>query len=60
GGATLEIGDERLEMGPRDWVLLPAGTPHRLVATDPGTSWLAVTRAPAPATAPAGAGSGVR
>ena len=49
GRATLEVEGDRTEMGPGDWVLLPAGTAHRLVATDPGTSWLAVTTAPAPA-----------
>lgn len=44
GGATLEVADEALTMGPGDWVLLPAHTPHRLVRADPGTSWLAVHR----------------
>ncbi len=32
-----------VELGPGDWVLLPAGTPHRLVETEPGTKWLTVT-----------------
>ena len=49
GGATLEVGSELLELGPGDWVLLPARTPHRLVRARPGTSWLAVHRLPAPA-----------
>jgi cupin 2 domain-containing protein len=43
GRATLDVNDERLSLGPGDWVLLPAGTPHRLVETHPGTSWLTVT-----------------
>jgi len=30
----------RLEQG--DWVLLPRQTPHRLMRTTEGTSWLAV------------------
>jgi cupin 2 domain-containing protein len=42
GGAVLEAGGERLDLDSGDWVLLPAGTPHRLVETRPGTSWLAV------------------
>jgi cupin 2 domain-containing protein len=42
GGAQLDVDGERFELGPGDWVLLPAGTPHRTVRTDPGTSWLAV------------------
>jgi cupin 2 domain-containing protein len=43
GGATLDVGDQRLQLGAGDWVLLPAGTAHRLVETHPGTSWLTVT-----------------
>lgn len=47
GGAALEVDGERLELGPGDWVLLPAGTPHRLVDNQPGTTWLAVHSKPA-------------
>ena len=43
GRAVLDVEDERIHLGPGDWVLLPALTPHRLVETDPGTSWLTVT-----------------
>lgn len=43
GRATLVVEDEAMDLGPGDWVLLPAGTPHRLVETRPGTSWLTVT-----------------
>lgn len=43
GSATLEVRGERFELGAGDWFLLPAGVPHRLVRTEPGTSWLAVT-----------------
>jgi mannose-6-phosphate isomerase-like protein (cupin superfamily) len=43
GRATLEVAGELLELHAGDWVLLPAGTPHRLVDTDPGTNWLTVT-----------------
>jgi uncharacterized cupin superfamily protein len=42
GGAVLEVGGERVDLVAGDWVLLPAGVPHRLVETTPGTSWLAV------------------
>jgi mannose-6-phosphate isomerase-like protein (cupin superfamily) len=43
GRATLDVEGESMALGPGDWVLLPAGTPHRLVETEPGTSWLTVT-----------------
>ncbi|MGH9019004.1 MAG: cupin domain-containing protein [Acidimicrobiales bacterium] len=43
GGAVLDVGDEIVRLGPGDWLLLPAGTAHRLVETTPGTSWLTVT-----------------
>ena len=43
GRAILDVEDERLHLGPGDWVMLPARTLHRLVETDPGTSWLTVT-----------------
>jgi cupin 2 domain-containing protein len=42
GGAGLEVGDETIDLGPGEWVLLPAGLAHRVVRTDPATSWLAV------------------
>ena len=42
GGAVLEVGGERVELGPGDWVLLPGGVPHRLVEVRSGTNWLAV------------------
>jgi cupin 2 domain-containing protein len=42
GGATLEVGDETLDLVGGDWVLLAAHVRHRLVQTVPGTSWLAV------------------
>ena len=42
GGATLDVGGERVELGSGDWVFLPAGVPHTVVGTEGGTSWLAV------------------
>jgi uncharacterized cupin superfamily protein len=49
GWATLAVDGRQLHLGPGDWVLLPAGTAHRLVETQAGTSWLTVT---APAASP--------
>ena len=42
GAAVLEVGAERVGLGPGDWVLLPAGVPHRLVEVQSGSNWLAV------------------
>jgi cupin 2 domain-containing protein len=42
GAATLEIEGEQIELGPGEWVFLPAGTPHRLLRADPGTNWVTV------------------
>jgi cupin 2 domain-containing protein len=47
GAATLVVDGEHLELGAGSWLLLPAGTPHTLVHTEPGTHWLAVTATPA-------------
>ena len=42
GAATLEVDGVAHDLAAGDWWLLPAGTRHRLVRTEPGTSWLAV------------------
>jgi len=42
GAATLVVGGETVALTAGDWLYLPAGVPHRLVATEPGSSWLAV------------------
>ena len=42
GHATLEVDGATHDLSAGDWWLLPAHTPHRLVRTEPGTSWLAV------------------
>jgi cupin 2 domain-containing protein len=42
GAAELEVNGERLSLEAGDWVLLKRRTPHRLVRTTRGTSWLAV------------------
>lgn len=46
GGAVLEVDGRRCELRTGGWLLLPAGTPHRLVSTEPATSWLAVRSDP--------------
>jgi cupin 2 domain-containing protein len=48
GAAVLDVGGERVELGPGDWVLLPAGVPHRLVEVQSGSNWLAVHVHPVP------------
>jgi cupin 2 domain-containing protein len=45
GGATLVVDGAPRELGVGDWWLLPAGTPHTLARTEPGTSWLVVRSA---------------
>jgi cupin 2 domain-containing protein len=42
GRAELAVSDTRFQLGAGDWLLLPAGVPHELLAVEPGTSWLAV------------------
>jgi cupin 2 domain-containing protein len=42
GEAVLEVDGVEHELTAGDWWLLPAGVPHTLVRTEPGTSWLAV------------------
>ena len=42
GAALLDVDGERCRLGPRDWVLLPAGIPHTVLETTEGTTWLAV------------------
>lgn len=42
GSATLDVDGEVVELGPGDWLVLPAHVPHRVVRTDAGTTWLAV------------------
>ena len=47
GGAQLELAGDLVSLGPGEWVRIPAGTSHRVLATEPGTHWLAV-HAPLP------------
>ena len=42
GGARMEVAGHPVRLAAGDAVWLPAGTPHRVLATDRGTVWLAV------------------
>jgi uncharacterized cupin superfamily protein len=42
GGAKLVVDGTELQVRAGDWLLLPAGCPHSVVETLPGTSWIAV------------------
>jgi mannose-6-phosphate isomerase-like protein (cupin superfamily) len=42
GRAVLDVDGRSLELSGGDWLLLPAGTPHRVLRTESGTHWLAV------------------
>ena len=46
GAARLRVDGEELELRPGDWLLLPAGCPHTVLETEPGTSWLALHARP--------------
>jgi len=41
-GAETEVDGKRMSMEPGEWVFLPRGTPHKVLRTGLGTSWLAV------------------
>jgi cupin 2 domain-containing protein len=47
GAAVLEVGGDPIELAAHEWIFLPAGTPHRVVRTERGTSWITVKLAPA-------------
>ena len=42
GAAELELAGVRLPLSRRDWVVIPAGTTHRVRSAQAGTEWLAV------------------
>jgi cupin 2 domain-containing protein len=46
GDAALDVDGSTLELRPGDWVLLPAGTSHRVLRTSTGAHWLAVHAPP--------------
>ena len=51
GRARLELDGEPRDLGPGDWLFIPARTPHRVLATwpEPHCLWLAVHMHPQPA-----------
>src|SRR5262249_56155674 len=42
GRARMLIDGEEITLARGDWLLLPAGCPHTVLGTQPGTAWLAV------------------
>ena len=42
GAARLDLAGVEVDLGAGDWLLIPAGTPHRVLSTDAGTHWIAV------------------
>jgi cupin 2 domain-containing protein len=47
GAARLTGGDEVFDLAEGDWLEIPAGVPHVLERTEPGTVWVAVHVPPA-------------
>jgi len=56
GAATLELPEGRLDPAPGQWLVIPAGVPHRVLRTRAGTQWLAVHGSAEPAGDRAGEG----
>ncbi len=46
GEARLTVAGEPTTLKPGDWLHLPAKTPHRVLTTAAGTTWLAVHLGP--------------
>ena len=42
GAARLDVAGVEVALGAGDWLLIPAGTPHRVLWTQAGTHWIAV------------------
>jgi cupin 2 domain-containing protein len=42
GSASLVVAGEEVDLEAGGWLFLPAAVEHRVVATAPGSSWLAV------------------
>jgi cupin 2 domain-containing protein len=42
GAARLDLGGVPVDLGAGDWLLIPAGTRHRVLWTEAGTHWIAV------------------
>jgi cupin 2 domain-containing protein len=46
GGATLDVAGVTQTLEAGEWLVLEPGVPHRVLAAQPGTSWLAVHLGP--------------
>jgi cupin 2 domain-containing protein len=46
GSAALDLNGTAIELTAGDWIVLPAGVAHRVLRTEPGTTWLAVHTPP--------------
>lgn len=42
GSARLDVAGEGIDLVAGDWLLLPAGTRHRVLRAEAGTHWIAV------------------
>ena len=42
GAARLDLAGVEVALGAGDWLLIPAGTRHRVLSTQGGTHWIAV------------------
>jgi cupin 2 domain-containing protein len=42
GAARLDVAGVEVDLGAGDWLLIPAGTRHRVLSTQAGTQWIAV------------------
>jgi len=42
GSAELDVDGDHVSLTAGDWMLLPAGVPHRVLRTSDGARWLAV------------------
>jgi len=51
GAATLDVDGTEVTLAAGEWVLIPADTRHRVLATEAATRWLAVHVHPADAVA---------
>jgi glyoxylate utilization-related uncharacterized protein len=42
GAARLDVAGVESDLAAGDWILIPAGTRHRVLSTDAGTHWIVV------------------
>jgi cupin 2 domain-containing protein len=46
GAARLDLAGAEIDLAAGDWILIPAGTRHRVLATETGTHWIVVHGSP--------------